>query len=322
MALPVVSVVIPCYNAVAWIADAIHSALAQTYSPVEVVVVDDGSTDGSREIIQSFDGRIRFDFLNHGGAPKARNRGLKLVSGEFIQFLDADDILFPHCVGRKVQTILREEADIVFSGGFFFDERANAGHYEPQIPLAADRASAVAQIIASSIQSSWLMCRKPSLESIGGFDETLNMGQEHDLLVRLALRGFKLAHVPEPLSLNRTGHNPYSITTITAQNPIHLETLMRRFEERLANSPVWTSQVRMALARRFHGIGVRYLAIRNKKEAIKMFRHARKITPLYSLYLPRSRQYLVPLIGGYLSERFLSGLRHLFPRRSYKSYAA
>jgi glycosyltransferase involved in cell wall biosynthesis len=314
MAHPIVSIIIPCHNAAAWIADAILSALSQTYSLVEVIVVDDGSTDGSREIIRSFGERIRFKFIDHHGAARARNRGVQMASGEFIQFLDADDILFPQCLKRKFKAILTEEVDVVYSGGFFFNVQYNMGNYESQASPGQGRAAAVAHVIASTIVTTLLMCRKASLESVGGFDENLVMGQEHDLLFRLAAGGFKFAYVPEALSLNRIGHNPHSITCVTSGDPHCLETLFSRFEERLKNTMLWTPQVRSALAWRFHYVGVQYLTVNNKTRAMMMFRRAREVDRKYISRLPFSRRCLVPYIGGYLAERFLNLLRHVLMR--------
>ncbi len=315
MAFSLVSVIIPCHNAAPWIADAIHSALAQTHSPVEVVVVDDGSTDESRDIIRSFGGHIKFEFLPHSGASRARNKGLQLATGEFVQFLDADDILFPRCVKRKTETAVAEKADVVYSGGFFFNVQANLGNYEPQAPPGKGQADAIAHVIASTIVTTLLMCRRTSLETIGGFDEQLVKGQEHDLLFRMAFEGFKLAYVPEALSLNRTAHNPYSITSMTS-NPPHLEKLFDRFEERLKKTTLWTAEVRAALAWRFYDVGVRYLVAHNKIHAIRMFRRAEELNTDYVGRLPFSRRCLTPLMGGYLAESFLTWLRRMLPRCS------
>src|SRR6266487_4648219 len=90
---PLVSVLIPCFNAEKWVGQAISSALAQTWSNKEVLVVDDGSTDGSLEIIRSFGASIRFESGRNRGANVARNRLLELAKGEWLQYLDADDYL-------------------------------------------------------------------------------------------------------------------------------------------------------------------------------------------------------------------------------------
>src|SRR5690606_31722168 len=101
MSMPKVSILIPCYNAERWIGSAIQSALDQTYSDVEVIIVDDGSKDKSVEAIRKFDGEVRWETgPNRGGNP-TRNRLLELATGEFLQYLDADDYLLPDKVEKQ-----------------------------------------------------------------------------------------------------------------------------------------------------------------------------------------------------------------------------
>jgi glycosyltransferase involved in cell wall biosynthesis len=101
-AVPSVSIVIPCWNAEATIADAIDSALAQTHPRCEVVVVDDGSTDGSAAIIAGYGTRIVALHGPNRGGNAARNRGIAAARGDWIQLLDADDLLEPDCVAAKL----------------------------------------------------------------------------------------------------------------------------------------------------------------------------------------------------------------------------
>lgn len=105
-----VSILIPCYNKRAYVAAAIDSALAQTH-PCEVIVVDDGSTDGSLDEVRRFDGRIRWETGANRGGSAARNRALELAGGTYIQFLDADDILPPDKIARQLATLSDAPAD-------------------------------------------------------------------------------------------------------------------------------------------------------------------------------------------------------------------
>jgi glycosyltransferase involved in cell wall biosynthesis len=312
--LPLVSIVIPCHNAKLWIADAIESALAQTYGHMEVLVVDDGSTDGSIDIIRSFGGCVHLVLQRHGGAPKARNRGIEEASGEFIHFLDADDILFPHCITSKMEVALEEKANVVFSGGFFFNVEENAGTYESYAPSANDLVGLVAHIINASLVTTILLCRKDLLLRVGGFNKDLANGQEHELLMRLALAGAKFAYVPRALSCNRTRHNPASITSVTQKHPDRLEELFCRFEAMLKETQLWVPSVRAALGRRFHTVGVNYMALGNHKRALTMFEKAKEIEPGYVTALPFSRRLLVPILGGHTAERLLRELRKIAVR--------
>ncbi|HWL55005.1 MAG TPA: glycosyltransferase [Chthoniobacteraceae bacterium] len=94
-----VSIIIPCYNAARYVGETIESALAQTHPACEVIVIDDGSTDESLSVIQRYGGRVRWESGPNRGVCAARNRGLELATGEWIQFLDADDLISP----RKIE---------------------------------------------------------------------------------------------------------------------------------------------------------------------------------------------------------------------------
>ena len=97
-----VSVVIPNYNYANYLREALDSVLAQSYSDIEIVVVDDGSTDGSKDVIAAYDDRINAIFQKNEGVSAARNNGVLAGSGEFIAFLDADDAWLPTKVERQV----------------------------------------------------------------------------------------------------------------------------------------------------------------------------------------------------------------------------
>jgi glycosyltransferase involved in cell wall biosynthesis len=105
MPTPVASIIIPCYNAEEYLAEAIQCALDQTCPNCEVIVIDDGSTDGSLEIIKRFGERVRWDSGSNRGGCAARNRGLALARGEWIQFLDADDRISPDKIAAQVQDL-------------------------------------------------------------------------------------------------------------------------------------------------------------------------------------------------------------------------
>ena len=100
--MPKVSILIPCYNAERWVAQAIQSALDQTHDDKEVIVVDDGSTDNSLDIIKSFGDKIRCETGPNRGGNVARNRLLELSTGEWLQYLDADDYLLVEKVAIQV----------------------------------------------------------------------------------------------------------------------------------------------------------------------------------------------------------------------------
>lgn len=97
---PLVSIIIPNYNYARFLRDAVDSALAQTYAPVEVIVVDDGSNDGSRSVIEGYGRSIQSVFQDNAGLPAARNAGIAQARGEYFVFLDADDVLLPEAIAK------------------------------------------------------------------------------------------------------------------------------------------------------------------------------------------------------------------------------
>ena len=109
---PLVSIVIPCYNCERFVGEAIESAMAQSYSPVEIIVVDDGSIDNSREVIARYP--VRLFCIDHQGVSAARNRGIDESAGEFLLFLDSDDRLLPNAVACGVK-ILTDHPDVAMA---------------------------------------------------------------------------------------------------------------------------------------------------------------------------------------------------------------
>ena len=101
--LPKVSILIPCYNSERWLAQAVESALSQTYPNKEVIVVDDGSTDTSLKIIKGFGDLIHWETQKNQGGNATRNRLLELSTGQWLQYLDADDYLLPEKIGQQIE---------------------------------------------------------------------------------------------------------------------------------------------------------------------------------------------------------------------------
>lgn len=194
--MPLVSILIPCFNAEAHVAQAIESALAQTHTDVEVVVVDDGSTDRSLVVIEGYVGSpgFRHETGPNRGGNAARNRLLQLARGEYTQFLDADDVLHP----RKVATCLEalsDDIDMVYC-----DYLVECGGVRGRVRLADPGPDLVAHFIRHNAQTSLPLHRTKDLRAVGGFDESLRCCQEHEFHLRLARRAWKrVRHIPEPL---------------------------------------------------------------------------------------------------------------------------
>lgn len=126
--MPEISIIIPVYNKEKYIGAALHSVLEQSFRDIEVIVVNDGSTDGSLSILNKIaanDYRVRVVNVANGGVSNARNIGLSYAQGEWIQFLDADDLLEKDYLSQAIQVLKVQSADILFSGFSMIDEKMN-----------------------------------------------------------------------------------------------------------------------------------------------------------------------------------------------------
>ena len=187
---PLVSIIIPCFNGEDYIAEAIQSALNQTHSRIEVIVVDDGSTDNSLAAIDEFHDRIIIETGPNVGGSAARNRGVEIASGEFVQFLDADDLLSPDKVSQHLYFISEQDiggTTITVSQGQAIDLETGAqlAHFrwEDSDPLR--------NLMLRPLQTSAPLHPVGSLKAVGGFTKGLSCCQEKDLHLRLALAGFE-----------------------------------------------------------------------------------------------------------------------------------
>jgi glycosyltransferase involved in cell wall biosynthesis len=122
---PLVSVVMPNYNNAKYVGISIVSVLEQTYKNIEIIVVDDGSTDNSLELIKSIEGQIKVISTTNNGSASARNLGIKSSSGSIIAFLDSDDIWDSQKIEKQVSILLKNELDLVYCSGREFGERAD-----------------------------------------------------------------------------------------------------------------------------------------------------------------------------------------------------
>lgn len=236
---PLVSIIIPCHNTEKYISEAIASALDQTYPNVEVIVVDDGSTDRSLEIIQSFGDRLKYDQINHKGACAARNRGLEISKGEFIQFLDADDVLLPHKLEKQLPLLLSNQADLVFCNGYLF------GDDRPQRPIkkllalpSPDNIDPFIYCILNGFGTEGPLHRRSCLEKVKGFTEGLLGGQEYNLHIRLGAINARLYKLDDFLFKHRNHDDPNRITRMKKPPDFMLQMLINLSNELEENPDV------------------------------------------------------------------------------------
>jgi len=205
--MPKVSVVIPTYNRRAYLTEAIDSVLAQTYADYEVIVVDDGSTDGTRQLLdERYDDRIRYLWQENQGESVARNRGIALATGEYIALLDSDDVWLPDRLMKQVP-ILDAEPDtvLVFGQAWLMDAD---GRRLNDPPLCSDVHESDLTLETLCLENALgsgtctALIRREPLDRVGGFDPAIQLGEDWDLWLRLRRQG-QFAFVNEVLGCMR-----------------------------------------------------------------------------------------------------------------------
>jgi glycosyltransferase involved in cell wall biosynthesis len=188
-----VSVIIPAFNAEKTIARAVDSVLAQTYSPVEVIVVDDGSTDGTRGICESYGDKITYIHQANKGVSAARNKGIQTASGEYIGFLDADDRYLPEKLEHQLPLFSKyPESGIVSCAHLSLFEGRKIRHPRVKVKGIDRECDGLASFFAEGargndiINTNTVVIKKSLLEQHGGFCEEWRYGEDLELWARLA----------------------------------------------------------------------------------------------------------------------------------------
>ncbi|MGZ8215953.1 glycosyltransferase family 2 protein [Methylomagnum sp.] len=195
---PLVSVVIPAYNNELHIGEAIDSVLAQDYEPIEIIVVDDGSTDGTPDVVSAYGKRVISLRQENQGSAVARNLGVKSANGQYIAFLDADDTWWRHKLSYQISELVGSGYRMAYSRFIWWEPDA-AGRYsvaDAELELANNPRLSSA-VLASGwiyadllldciVWTSTVIAEKSLLEETGLFDPELRQGQDYDLWLRLS----------------------------------------------------------------------------------------------------------------------------------------
>ena len=204
---PLVSIIIPTYNCRRWLGEAIDSALRQTYPHCEVIVVDDGSTDGTGELVRTCYGeQVRYFWQENQGVAQARNQGMAEARGDYLQFLDADDLLLPEKIATHVHFLeAHPEYGVVYCDvlQFLEDDR---GHTWPWPRLHRFRSGNILDGIVDSdyLLPHMLLVRRSWADVVGPFDHTLPSNEDWDWFLRLAVAGARFYFLDgEPMALYR-----------------------------------------------------------------------------------------------------------------------
>jgi len=305
---PLISVIIPAYNASQFIAETLDSVFAQTFTDFEVVLINDGSpdTEALERALQSYPSNLRYIKQENQGAAAARNTGLRSANGEFIAFLDADDTWLPEFLEKQMEFLTQSHADFVFCDALLVGEPSLEGRTFMQ--MQPSRGAVTPENLLSlevTVLTSTVVARKAPILEVGLFDDTIRRGHDFDLWLRLAKLGIRFAYHCDVLAHHRIVESGLSGGTIS-----QLERTLAVLEAIKAKGLTPSEQQAMQFNM---NRTLRELALENGKEKLidrdfpgarKYFNEARKFRHSWKL--------LLVCLALRISPDFL---RHLYRRR-------
>lgn len=312
-----ISVIMPCYNAATFVEEAVYSVMNQTYNDVELIVVDDGSTDGSvgtlQQLAAQYSPRMNLLFQDHMGPFPARNLGLRHARGGLVAFLDADDYWSPDALEKLAAAMDADHADIAYCGWQNVGEGAPGT--EPYIPPDYSQMDTAAEFLRSC---PWpihaALVRRDAIDAVKGFSERCFSAMDYDLWLRLYAHTQELVRVPEVLAFYRW-HDKGQISRTKWKQVLNALRVRRDFvahhPERVAHLP----ESKVLELTDGYLLREAYKAYwqRNLLDAQKLFRRAF----MQGLWKVGDLKYLLPaLLPGALFQWLVGRVDHLKENRT------
>ncbi|MEG3917818.1 glycosyltransferase [Microcoleus sp. T3_A4] len=224
---PLISVIIPVYNGDRYIVQAVESTLGQTFTNLEIIVVDDGSTDRTQQVLQPYFDRIRYIYQENQGVAAARNIACQLAQGEFLAFLDADDYFLPSKLEKQLACFDADPTlDMVQTGWLIVDETGREiSAVKPW--QQASKLDLESFILYKCVRPSAMMLHRKWWEKLDGFDAKFPLAEDLDFALRLALKGCKAVWLEETLTCYRQ-HNS-NLMSIGFRVMKNIEIVMKKF---------------------------------------------------------------------------------------------
>lgn len=265
-----VSICIPTYNRKDYLAETLKSVYAQTYKDYEIIVVDDGSTDGTEEMVKNGKyGNLRYCRQENAGDAAARNRLIDLAQAELITFIDSDDLLMPDAVERMVKAMEAESGEVVVYGPYLrIDRYGNVfGRCSRKLAGGFITTQLFENILVHSCGS---MFPKKILQQAGGFDQSLKVCSDYDLWLRLSLK-YRFIALQQPIFKRR--RHTGNLSRISAENQIReLEVLERFYYEKGGKDAIPEKVAMRRLSQEHYRAGKYLLKEKNISQAVQYFR--------------------------------------------------
>ncbi len=306
--MPKVSVIIPTYNRANLLPRAIKSVLNQTYPNFEIIIVDDGSTDNTKNVVTEFqkkDNRIKYFYQTHfGGPPKPLNLGIHNAIGEYVTFLGSDDEFSPRYLEKLLKPFESSEKniDVTSCNVLIIDERSKVLK-----EISKPKNTNNEYIIKTSLTHNYIFgnifVKRKMFEKVGFFDENLKICEDFDMWIRLAKSGCKFRFVYEPLYIIHTHPNQISSSVDTKKRIGIANYLFKKYKDLYDKYP-------KAKSIYFRHISTMYALSGNKNQALKNILLSIKFAPFY---LRNYINFFLLLAGLKLFKRVLKLKTQLFP---------
>jgi len=266
-----ISIIIPTFNRALLLAEAVQSVLEQTYfqnpsrHDFEILIVDDGSTDRTRQLVESWPGQVRYYFQGHGGVSSARNRGLELARGEFIAFLDSDDLWLKDKIGAQMSYMKAfPAAKMCYTEEIWIRKGVWANPKEKHKKYSGWIFDKVLPLCLISLSSA--LFRREVFDQIGQFDESLPACEDYDFGLRLAYK-FPVHLLSKPLIIKRGGHPDQLSRKYWGMDRFRVKALEKMFNLNL--SPEQEKLVKQEIVRKSRILADGFLKRKKKTEAEK-----------------------------------------------------
>ena len=309
-----VSVVIPAYNCACYLPETIESALSQTLPPLEVIVIDDGSTDDTAEVLARYEGRIRYIRQHNMGIAAARNAGIRIARGSLIAFLDADDIWFPSILAQQREALSRTSAGLAHTSFYNWDSTTGTKS-SPSRDNSLFDGHCYRKFFWNETgdPASAYMVRRRCFDTVGLFDEEIPGGccEDLEMWTRISRR-FPFTYIDAPLLLRRQhGSNITRHTARVAEGYFWAKQRALAADQQLRRE-LGEKAVRAHLAEAAFGAGYGYFEKGDGRTARRYF--------LQSLRYGRVRARTLALLGStYLPRKTREGLRAIMQRNRIRS---